>query len=76
MVFLRHHLNRRHISEAAVVSHWKLTIGLDRGGILYAMVYDREWKNAPVRRAGILNWSTIIAKSAEVNRLLRNMVAI
>lgn len=40
------------------------------------MAYDREWKNALVRWAGILNWSTIIAESAEVNELLRNMVTI
>lgn len=64
------------ILEAAVVSHWKLTIGFEKGGILYVMAYDREWKNALVRWAGILNWSTIIAESAEVNELLRNMVTI
>lgn len=47
--------------EAAVVSHWKLTMWWG-GGILYVMAYDREWKNASVRWAGFLNWSTIIAK--------------
>lgn len=54
-----------------MVSHWKLTIGFDKGGGEFYVMAMTEWKNTLVRRVGILNCSTIIAKSAEVNRLLR-----